>query len=344
MRTLNRRQFLSVGSEMRPKPAGYWVHVSRPAMACRFEITLPAEDPGGIGAASQALDAIDRLEAQLTVYQDDSEVSYINRTAGDSPVAVESHLFDLLRLSQTLHQETYGAFDITAGPLIRCWGFFRRAGQVPDLNEWRAARARVGMNQVLLNPAERTVRFARPGVEINLGSIGKGYALDRVSTDLRRDAVRTALLSGGRSSVVAVGGGRHNEGWVVGVGHPQKRDSRLATLRLRDCAMGASGIGEQYFEHDGKRYGHILDPRSGVPARGVAGVTVIASSGAIADALATAFFVGGCELADTYCRHHPDVLALMLPEDPGARPMVFGSHTGAVIESLVLNSSQRPAG
>src|SRR5712692_5824136 len=113
MRTFNRRQFLSFGTEMKPRPSDYWVHVSRRAMACRFEITLPAADRRGIIAARQALDEIDRLEAQLTVYQDDSEVSFINRTGSDAPVAVEPHLFDLLRLSQILHRETHGAFDIT---------------------------------------------------------------------------------------------------------------------------------------------------------------------------------------------------------------------------------------
>src|SRR5262249_44266892 len=153
-------------------------------------------------------------------------------------------------LSQKLYHDTYGAFDITAGPLIRCWGFFERAGRMPTPEEWQAARARVGMDQVVLNAADRTVRFVRPGVEINLGSIGKGYALDRVSADLRRNGVRTALLSGGSSSVVAVGGGIHKEGWMVGVRHPRKRNSRLATLRLRDCAMATSGTGEQYFEND----------------------------------------------------------------------------------------------
>lgn len=310
------------------------MHVARKAMACRFEVTLPVSDPGGIAAARWALDEIDRLEAQLTVYRDSSEVSYINHHGGEAAVAIEPRLFELLLLSQQLHRETGGAFDITSAPLSRCWGFFQRAGRIPDPDELEKARQCVGMSQVLLNAADRTVRFSRPGVEINLGSIGKGYALDRVSTSLREREVRTALLSGGSSSIVAVGA--QDQGWVVGIRHPRQRGSRMATLRLRDAAMATSGAGEQYFVSEGKRFGHILDPRSGVPARGVAGATVVASSGAVADALATAFFVGGSELADEYCSNHPQVLALMVQEDPSARPQVFGSHSGVVIESLSI--------
>ncbi len=334
MRTLNRRQFLSFVPKPRAGASSHWVHVAREAMACRFEVTLPMTDPRGIPAARWALDEIDRLEAQLTVYRDNSDVSCINRNAGEAAVQVESHLFELLLLSQELHRETGGAFDITTGPLIRCWGFFQRSGRIPDPDELDVARQCVGMSHVLLNAADHTVRFARPGVEINLGSIGKGYALDQVSRNLRAWGVRAALLSGGSSSVVAVGG--HDRGWVVGVRHPRKTGFRIATLRLRDAAMATSGTGEQYFMSEGKRYGHILDPRSGMPAHGLAAVTVVASSGAVADALSTAFFVGGCELANEYCRNHPEVLALMVREDAPHRPQVFGSHSGVVMESLSL--------
>ena len=334
MTTLDRRQFLSFASTPRPSPVPYWVHVAREAMACRFEVTLPQTEPGGIAAASKALDEIESLEAQLTVYRDSSEVSYINRNAAEVAVAVEPLLFELLLLSQKLHRETGGAFDISAGPLIRCWGFFHRAGRIPDLHELDLARQRVGMSQVSLNAADRTVRFAKHGVELNLGSIGKGYALDRASANMQRRGVRNALLSGGSSSVVAVGG--RDGGWVVGVRHPRNAGARVATLRLKDAAMATTGAGEQYFVSEGNRYGHVLDPRSGAPARGTAGVTVVTSSGAVADALSTAFFVGGCELANAYCRNHPGVMALVVPENSSERPQVFGSHAGVVIESLSI--------
>jgi len=332
METLNRRQFLSFAERARPAPFGHWLHVSREAMACRFEVTLPASDPEGISAARLALDEIERLEAQLTVFRETSEVSAINRRAGEAPVEVEPSLFNLLSLAEKLHRETEGAFDLTAGPLIRCWGFFRRQGRVPDAEELEVARRRVGMSQLALNAADRTVRFLRPGVEINLGAIGKGHALDQVATSLRRRKVGDALLSGGSSSVVAVGGG--GGGWLVGIRNPRRTGARVANLRMKDCALATSGAGEQYFVSNGRRYGHIFDPRTGVPAEGIAGVSVVAASGAVADALSTAFFVGGSGLAGRYCANHPGVLALVVPEDPTRPPEIFGSHPGVVIESL----------
>jgi len=335
MRTFNRRQFLSLAPAAERPLSGYWVHVAREAMACRFEVTLPATEPRGIAGASVALDEIDRLEAQLTVYRADSEVSEINRNAAAGPVAVDQALFELLSLANRLNRETDGAFDITAGPLIRCWGFFSRHGRIPDSDELERARERVGMFQLCLDAARRSVRFARPGVEINLGSIGKGFALDRAAARLSEQGLRTALLSGGRSSVVALGGDQG--GWLVGVRHPHQAGCRIATIRLKDAAMATSGTGEQYFVAGGRRYGHILDPRSGFPACGVAGATVVASSGAIADALATAFFVGGAGLAKRYCRDHPEVLAFLVPEEPTDRPQVFGSHRGAAIEAIPID-------
>ena len=335
MRTFNRRQFLSLAPAATRPPSGYWVHVAREAMACRFQVTLPATEPRGIAGASFALDEIDRLEAQLTVYRDDSELSEINRNAAEVPVTVERGLFELLSLCAQLHWETEGAFDITAGPLIRCWGFFSRQGRIPDSAELESARRWVGMSEVSLEAENHSVRFARAGVEINLGSIGKGFALDRAPAKLREHGLRTALLSGGRSSVVALGG--ELGGWLVGVRHPHKAGGRIATIRLKNAAMATSGSGEQYFVAGGRRYGHILDPRSGVPARGVAGATVVASSGAIADALATAFFVGGAELAKRYCRDHPEVLAFLVPEGPMDQPQVFGSHRGAAIEAIPID-------
>lgn len=290
-------------------------------MACRFEVTLPAGAAADLAAARQALDEIDRLENQLTVYRDSSEVSFINQTAGQRAVPVEPNLFELLALARKLHQETDGAFDITAGPLIRCWGFFQRQGRVPALEELEAARASVGMHHVALDSEKKSIRFQSPNVEINLGSIGKGYALDRVASSMR-SRVNSALLSGGNSSVVAIGNGS-GDGWRLGVRHPKDKNSRLVILKLRDCAMGTSGAGEQYFESGGKRYGHILDPRSGMPAEGVVLVSVIASSAALADALATAFFVGGRELAERYCCSHSGILVLML-EEGDLTPVIIG--------------------
>lgn len=301
-------------------------------MACRFEITLPAEDHRGVDVAREALDYIDDLEDQLTVFRDSSEICFINRTAASRPVKIEPKLFNLLLLAQRLYKESDGAFDITSGPLTRCWGFFRRQGCLPDATELSAVLQLVGMDQLLFDVESGTLQFTQPAIEINLGSIGKGYALDAIATKMRGRGTKAALLSAGSSSVLALGPGAGNEGWLVGLRHPRRRDTRWVTVRLRECALATSGSGEQFFEVDGWRYGHVIDPRTGWPAAGIATVTVIAPTAAEADALATAFFVGGPELAERYCSRHQEVLALILTDDGLDNPLIIGGSTRCSLE------------
>jgi FAD:protein FMN transferase len=331
---LKRRAFLSLSPTRPAPPSGYWQHVSRAAMACRFEVTLPLEDQAGVSVARQALDEVDRLEDQLTIFRDSSEVSFINREAAAGPVCVERSLFSLLLLCRELCRDTGGAFDITSGSLSRCWGFLRRQGRIPDPDEIEEARALVGGDKLLFDCESRSIRFARPGVKINLGSIGKGYALDRIAA-MMRSRVRAALLSAGSSSIRAIGG--VDGGWTVGVRHPVDKERRLAVARLRDAALSTSGSEEQFFEYGGKRYGHIIDPRTGWPAGRVASVTVIAPSptvgAAVTDALATAFYVGGPEMAAGYCDAHPGVLVLML-ESGADRPILFGANNQCEVEII----------
>ena len=296
-------------------------------------MTLPLEDQAGVSAARQALDEVDRLEDQLTIFRESSDVSFINREASAGPVRVEQSLFALLLLCRKLCRETGGAFDITSGPLSRCWGFLRRQGRIPEPDEIEEAKSFVGGDKLLLDCKSRAVRFARRGVEINLGSIGKGYALDRIAGIIRK-RVRAALLSTGSSSILAIGGGANGHNlWTVGVRHPVNKKRRMAIAQLRDAALSTSGGEEQFFEYDGKRYSHIIDPRTGWPADGTASVTVIGPSAANTDALATAFYVGGPELAASYCDAHPGVLVLML-ESGADRPILFGSNNKCEVEII----------
>jgi thiamine biosynthesis lipoprotein len=280
-------------------------------MACKFEITLPSELGDQIDQASAALDTVAEIEDQLTIFRASSELSRVNRDAGEAPVAVDADLFALLQTCQDLHRQTGGAFDITSTPLSKTWGFLRRQGRLPAPDEIEQARAAVGMEHVALDPQARSVRFLRPGMSLNLGAIGKGYALDRVAAQLRRAGVFTALLTAGASSIVALGTGPDGGGYKVGIRDPFAHDRRAGTVDLADAALGVSGSGEQFFEVDGKRYGHIIDPRTGWPVEGRALVSVAAPGGALADALATAFFVGGRATAERYIQSHPGVSAAL---------------------------------
>ena len=286
------------------------------AMATTYEILVPFDAPNATEAGQEAFELLDALEEQLSVYRDHSEMCRLNRNAPRRAVRVERRLFDLLEVAAQIHRDSDGAYDITAGALIKVWGFFRGPRRVPGDTERCSALARTGMQHVELCRSDRTVRYHVPGLEINLGSIGKGYALDRLGELLMgRWKLPAILLHGGSSSVYASGCPHADEkrGWHVTIRHPW-REGPLCEVWLRDRALGTSAATFQYLEHEGKKLGHILDPRTGWPASGLDSVSVIAPTGAEADALSTAFYVGGADLARRYCKDHPGVGAVLLPE------------------------------
>jgi len=302
------------------------LRAARKAMATTFEILLPYGTPRAQALAESAFDTIDRLEQQLTVYCETSEVSRLNRLAPLGPVPVDEHLFDLLALAARITEETGGAYDITAGALIKAWGFYKGPRRVPATEELAEALLKAGMQHVVLDRETSTVRFLRQGLEINLGSIGKGYALDRVASLLRADwNVQSALLHGGHSSIYALGSEPESEsGWTVGIRHPRKTDCRLGVVHLRDRALGTSAATFQHLEYNGRKLGHILDPRSGWPAEGLGSATVLAPRAALADALSTAFFIMGVDGARAYCASHPEIGAVLVPQEESAPPVIIG--------------------
>jgi len=308
---------------------GELLRLSRRAMGCRFEVILPAGERAAVEAAHEALDLVGDLERQMTIFRDDSELSRINRAAAARPVRVEPGLFDLLRAAAQLSAETGGAFDITAGPLSSLWRAARERGEPPAPDEVQGALARVGMGQVHLDAADCTVEFTRCGVQLDLSAIGKGYALDRVGELLASRRVGAALVHGGHSSVRAIGRPPWDEAWVISVQHPLRPGEAIATIRLRDQAMATSAVDRAV--GDGRGFGHLTDPRTGWPARGLLGATVLVSDATRADALATAFCVMGSDGARAYCQEHPDTAALLVEEDEGeARPTAIGLAAGEV--------------
>jgi len=307
-----------VGADERSTdPAGdpYLVRIGRRAMACQFQVFLNAgQYTQGCPAALAALDLVERLEAQMTVYRADSEISAINREAADEAVTVESGLFDLLARSVELWRQTGGAFDITAGPLSEAWGFARREGRMPREAELADALDCVGSQWLELNHDQQAIRFARQGVQLNLGAIGKGEALDRAAAVIQQDGIDHFLFHGGQSSVLARGtrAGSAEGGWPLGLIHPLRPHRRIGQVQLRNAALATSGSGTQFFTHRGRRYGHILDPRTGRPAEGMLCCTVLAPTAAEADALATALYVMGPAAAADWCRRHPQYSAILI--------------------------------
>jgi thiamine biosynthesis lipoprotein len=305
--------------------------LGRDAMGCRFEVVFNAgEHPDATELGIAALDVVDAVEDRLTVYRDTSELARLNATAASGWQPVSEELLAVLTRARRLHDATGGAFDIAAGALVRTWGFLRRAGRVPDAEALAIARAASGMHLLEIDAAARRVRFARGGVELNPGAIGKGLAIDAAIDHLAAAGVVSVLVHGGQSSVRALGiqgpavGGRH--GWRVGLAHPARPGRRLATFTLVDRALGTSGSGTQFFLDRGRRLGHILDPRTGEPADGVLSATVLAPCAADADALATALYVLG-----------RDGLARVAPRDSGISAVLVEPAAGAAVRLVLAN-------
>jgi FAD:protein FMN transferase len=286
-------------------------------MACEFEVLLNAgQRDEATEAALAALDIVEHLEAQLTVYRETSEVSRLNRRAASEPVTVELSLYELLWQARQFWELTRGAFDITSGPLSRVWGFARRQGAVPEPSAIDAARARVGMQLIEFNEAARSIRFGMEGVELNLGGIGKGYALDRCAARLEEAGVGDFLVHGGKSSILARGVRQGLEGWTISLRHPLRPEWRLGDILLRDRALGTSGAANLYLHFQGRRLGHVLDPRTGWPAEGLLSATVLAPTATEADALATACYVMGREEVEELCERKPDISAILVAPGP----------------------------
>ncbi len=333
---LSREAILSAACELRPDPLPYpQATIARRAMACGFSITLPANLPHPVDAGVAALDEIDRLEERLSIYKDESDLSRLNATAAGRPVQLDTELYSLLRTARNLSRATGRAFDPAAGALVRAWGFFRGPRRVPSTIEIRAARENSGIHFIDFDDEQRTIAFRRP-VEFNLGAFGKGYAIDRaIHRVWTQHHVRCALMQGGQSSIKAVGAPPDEpRGWQVQLMDPENEVRPLVRLSLRDRALGTSGDANRFFVHHGRRFGHVLDPRTGWPACGLAAASAIARHAAEADALSTAFYVLGVEATREFLKHRPDLGAiLVLPKSQSAarRVIVLGAADAEVL-------------
>jgi thiamine biosynthesis lipoprotein len=302
------------------------VRLGTAAMASDFEVVMNAGAGARLDAASRALEVVNRLEDQLSIYRAHSELSQLNAHAAVGPVPVERSLFEVLRRAVDLSVDTAGAFDPTAGSLVALWRTCRKEKRLPKESEIAAARAAIGCRHVLFDAEQTSIRYTQAGTTLNVNAMGKGYALDRAADELRSEVVDW-LMHGGYSSILAQGAHTGCDGWPVSIRHPLYPDRTLATLLLKNRGMSTSGSAVQFFRVEGRRYGHIIDPRTGWPVDTMLSTTVLAPDAALAEALSTAFFVLGVEKAREYCHNHEEVSALLVPAPAsGSRlePVVCG--------------------
>lgn len=266
-------------------------------------------------AVDEAFEEVRRLDDQLSNYKSRSGWSQMNREAASQPVRVTPELFDLLAACLDYSRKSEGAFDISVGPLVKVWGFYKGSGRLPHRAEIRGALTKVGYKNVILNREEMTVRFAKPGVELDPGGIGKGYALDRVVAILSKNGIRSALISAGGSSIYGLGAPPGEPGWKVKIRHPKQPGRHVSELILNNRSMSTSGTSEKFFISGGKVYSHIFDPRTGYPAPGMLSVSVTAPMTIDSEAWTKPLFILGRQWAAShlpkdfkafFCEDKPD--------------------------------------
>jgi thiamine biosynthesis lipoprotein len=277
-----------------------------PKQSVRFEETVDAmgtgitvvaygEDRFKLQAAvTAALEEARRLDELLSNYRPASEWSRMNRSAAQKPVPVSQELFDLLAACMRYSEVSEGAFDISVGPLMKVWGFYKGTGHFPHRAEIRTALGLVGWRKVELDSKNRTVHFRQSGVELDPGGIGKGYAVDRMAGILKQAGVHSALITAGSSSIYGIGvPPSDTRGWHVSIRHPKDASKVVQEVYLKDESMSTSGNYEKFFRADGRIWSHIMDPRTGYPAQGMYSVSVITPRCIDSEAWTKPYYING---------------------------------------------------
>ncbi len=287
------------------------------AMGSTFSVVLYGEKWQEMASAvDAAFDEVWRLEGMLSVHRPESDCSEVNRHAAQRPVEVSPELFQLLSRCLEYSRKSEGAFDISVGPSMRVWGFHRGAGRLPDEGAVKAALELVGHQRIHLNPMARTVRLECEGMEIDLGGIGKGYAVDRVVGILKERGFNRALIAASGSSIYGLGTppGEMN-GWPIDIQDPRHPRRPAATVSLKDASISTSGSYQKSFWANGRTYCHILDPHTGYPAQGTLSVSVIAPDALDSEAWTKPCFILGRRWAT---QHRPEAFRVIFYEDkPG---------------------------
>jgi thiamine biosynthesis lipoprotein len=287
------------------------------AMATRFELALNGDSTSLRAAGEEALADIARIESMLSLYKPTSEVAVINARAANEPVRVSAEMFALLQRAILLCRETRGTFDITIAPLVRCWGFMRGQGSVPTDEQIAAARANVGSEFLELSESDRTIHFARPGMMLDFGAFGKGYAIDCAIEILREAGVASALLHGGTSTVFGLGSDANGNPWKIAISGAPREDGSaseqiLEVIGLKDNALSVSAVWGKSFASQGQTFGHILDARTGCPSQRAELAAISIPFAADSDALSTALLVEGPSSLTTLTQSRPESVALIL--------------------------------
>ena len=312
-----------------PGPSGSMMRVETnvPAMGGTFSIIAYGTDTTILRSATEAAaEEARRLEQAMSNYVPTSEWSDINNDGSAGPVKISAEMFDLIADCVNYSKASEGAFDITVGPLMQVWGFYKGSGHLPHRAEVRTALARIGYQNIVLDKANHTVQFRKPGMNIDPGGIGKGYAVDRMIDILKEYGVKSALISAARSSIYALGTPPGEDGWKAQIRDPKDPNKVAAEVILRDQSMSTSGNYEKFFVAEGKLYSHIMDPRTGFPSQGMIQVSVITPRCIDSEAWTKPVYIQGRQWA---ANHLPKGFRAYVCEDkPEPRGLLTAARAG----------------
>ncbi len=302
-------------------PSGGVSHEFRYIMGTSVEVRAYNGDEAtrtvAIGEAFAAIAEVDRL---MSNYRADSELAGVNASAATSPVTVSAPLASVIAAAREVSDRSGGAFDITVGPLVRLWGFHDKKPHLPTPGELAAVRPLVDYRNLLVDEGGRTIRFARPGVEIDLGGIAKGFAVELAANVLRRHGLAGFVDAGGNQYMLGLPPGKPS--WTVGVRDPDHADGLIGTIDSQAGSVSTSAGYATFLVANGKRYGHILDPRTLHPTDACLSVTTIAADGTLADAVSTAAFVLGPERGLALIDSFPGMSGLIVFRGRDGKPAV----------------------
>ena len=269
------------------------------AMGTTFSIILYGYDKRKMEATVKAAwSEVRRLEAMLSAYRPDSEWSEVNRHASQKAVPISPELFQLLSRCLEYSRLSQGAFDISIGAAMKAWKFFRGSGRLPSPRQAAVAGSKVGYQHLHLDLQTRTVRFTRPGMHIDPGGIGKGYAVDCIVAILKREGFQRALVAGSGSSIYGLGTPpQEPAGWRIDIGDPSNPRKSGVEVFLKNMSLSTSGIFPKQFWTTGRSYTHIIDPRTGCPAQGMLSVSVMAPQALDSEAWTKPCFIKGRQWA-----------------------------------------------
>ncbi len=295
---------------------------SAEAMGSAYSIAAYGYDRDKMETAVEAaFDEVRRLDSMLSNYKPDSEWSEVNREAASHPAHVSSELFQLLSACQRYSRESEGAFDISVGPLMKVWGFYKGTGHLPHRAEIMAAMTNVGYRHVHLDAANQTVSFDRQGVELDPGGIGKGYAVDRMVNVLKAKGITIALVAASGSSIYGLGAPPSEpRGWRITIRNPKDEHQSVAEVFLKNESMSTSGSYEKFFVAEGHVYSHIMDPRTGYPAPGMLSVSIVTPRNLDSEAWGKPFFINGRQWA---AHHNPQGFRAFFCEDRTDKPCAW---------------------